>query len=46
MSNTIEERVVKIVSEKLSDQSKKITSDASFIAVSYTHLTLPTTPYV
>jgi|TARA_R110002050_G_scaffold412_5_gene2808 acyl carrier protein len=31
MSNTIEERVVKIVSEKLSDQSKKITSDASFI---------------
>lgn len=31
MSNTVEERVIKIVSEKLSDQSKKITADASFI---------------
>ena len=31
MSNPVEERVIKIVSEKLSDQNKKITSEASFI---------------
>jgi acyl carrier protein len=31
MSQSIEERVIKIVSQRLGDQNEKITSDASFI---------------
>ena len=51
----ISERVKKIVIEHLGVDEEKVTETASFIddlgadsldTVSYTHLTLPTTPYV
>ena len=43
--SSVGERVVDIVADQLGVDKEKIKPETSF-AVSYTHLTLPTTPYV
>ena len=43
---SVDESVKGIVAEQLGIGVDEINNESSFIAVSYTHLTLPTTPYV
>ena len=44
MSDDISSKVKKIVADHLGIEEAKVTEESS--SVSYTHLTLPTTPYV
>ena len=42
MSEDVSSKVKKIVADHLGIDEAKVTEESSFIAVSYTHLTLPT----